>query len=117
MLWGQQVSCPGWKIAGWIPKVTAQLNLFATEITMEKPSWSTSPPLHEHIGDIVRLRYKTTELVEGWLIDSEVPGVEVNWTIRELKDCQNYLKQLATSMVEALGESSNAGIPTLLSML
>ena len=46
MLRGQQLSCPGWKIAGWNLKVTALLNLFAVEITMEKSSRSAFPRSH-----------------------------------------------------------------------
>ena len=116
MLRGQQLSYSKCKIAGWIAKLTAQWNHFATEITMEKPSRSASPRLHNCVEDIVQLRYKTMELVEGWLIDSEVPSVEVNRTMRELQDCRNDLKQLATSIIEVLGERNNVGIQPLLSM-
>lgn len=40
MLRGQMLSCPGWKIAAWIPQVKDQMNWFAAQVTNEKPSVS-----------------------------------------------------------------------------
>ena len=96
------------------PKVKDQLNLFAAEITKEKPSASTCSRLHEHAEDIADFKYKNTDLVEGWLIENEEQGGQVNWKMRELKDCQADLKALALDMVLALTERSEAGIPDLL---
>ena len=114
MLRGQMLSCPGWKIAAWIPLVKGQINLFAAEITKESPSAEACSRLHKHAADNADFKYKNTDLVEGWLIENEEQGGQVNWKMRELDDCRADLKTLALDMVLALTERSAAGIPDLL---
>ena len=114
MLRGQMLSCPGWKIASWIPQVIDQMNLFVTQVSREIPSLSASPRLHKHAADIANLKYNSIELVQGWLIESEQLGGKINWSMRELTDCRDDLKQLASQMVLALTERSESGIPDLL---
>lgn len=115
MLCGQMLSCPGWTIATWITQVKDQMNLFATQVSREIPSLSASPRLHKHATDIAE--YKSVELVQGWLIESEEPGKQTNWSMRKLMDCRDDLKQLASQMVLALAERSESGIPDLLYIL
>ena len=68
MLRAQLLRCPGWKIAGWLPQVRDRLILFSTEVMNQKPTKEASPRLHTHAEDIARFSYKSTELVEGWLV-------------------------------------------------
>ena len=126
MLCSQMLSCPGWTIATWIPQVKDQMNLFATQVSREIPSLSASPRLHKHATDIAKynsvelvqdIKYNSIELVQGWLIESEEPGKQTNWSMRELMDCRDDLKQLASQMVLALAERSESGIPDILYIL
>eukprot|EP00112_Aurelia_sp_Birch-Aquarium-sp1_P020716 Seg540.5 transcript_id=Seg540.5/GoldUCD/mRNA.D3Y31 product="hypothetical protein" protein_id=Seg540.5/GoldUCD/D3Y31 len=68
MLRGQLQWCPGWKFTGWLPLVKEQLRKFATDIRKEKPCKNVCPRIFEHGRSISKMRYKRTELVEGWLI-------------------------------------------------
>ena len=117
MLRAQLLRCPGWKIAGWLPQVRDRLILFSTEVTNENPSEAASPRLHKHAEDIANFTYKSTELVEGWLVVSEEQGKPITWAMRELTDCRNDLKKLAEVMVLTLDERCEAGVPDLLSTL
>ena len=38
-------------------------------------------------ADIADLKYKNSDLVEGWLIENEEQEGQVNWKMRELEDC------------------------------
>lgn len=117
MLRAQLLRCPGWKIAGWLPQVRDRLILFSTEVMNQKPSKEASPRLHTHAEDIARFSYKSTELVEGWLVVSEEQGKPITWAMRELSDCRNDLKKLAETMVVTLDERCKVGIPDLLNTL
>lgn len=114
MLRAQLLRCPGWKIASWLPLVKSRMEFFSTQVMEEKPSKSASPRLHQHAEDIARFKYKSIDLVEGWLVESEEQGKPVSWKMREIEDCQNDLKQLAEAMVQTLQERSSVGIPDLL---
>ena len=113
MLRSQLQWCPGWKFIRWVPLVQKQFELFSPEIVKRLPSHAASPRLYKHGKSIEEYKFGTIDLVEGWLVVKEEQGKPIDWSMREIVDCKQDLKQLALAMNEELKERFESSVPDL----
>ena len=60
------------------------------------------------------MKYKSINLVEGWLISKNEPGKPIDWVMREISDCQADLKEICKKVIKSLEERTEQCIPGLL---
>lgn len=100
----QDLQVPIWKICVWSPKVISTLNA-VKGLSLSKP-----PKHYGYLGNnmdgIQKGKYKGIKLVPGWLLvgaTSQKDGSTLyKWIVRDQKDCEKDLKQLAVDLIEAL---------------
>jgi hypothetical protein len=100
----QDLQVPIWKICVWSPKVISTLNA-VKGLSLSKP-----PKHYGYLGNnmdgIQKGKYKGIKLVPGWLLvgaKSQKDGSTLyKWIVRDQKDCEKDLKQLAVDLIEAL---------------
>ena len=66
---------------------------------------------HEHANDICNMKFKTIDLVKGWLASSQVPGKPVDWIIRDVRDSRNDLRCLANGLIHQLQDRVASKLP------
>ncbi|MCP4801188.1 MAG: hypothetical protein GY893_14695 [bacterium] len=102
----QNLQAPVWKILIWQRRVVDELEKmtnFSTEDLTPKMVNLTA-----HITDIKNMTYKGTQLVQGWLMEGQSKGGEeeeepvIDWTARELEDCEGDLQLLARDLLNSL---------------
>lgn len=105
----QSVHVPVWKAAVWFPKVVADVKELCNLSIDNPPDHCIN--LKSNIGDIKEFHFNDHELVEGWLVietdvqqataDKERSEV-VTWKMRQLKDVEEDLQQLAKDLSSSL---------------
>ena len=65
---GQSLMCPGWKFYGWIAQTLKQLKEFSKEIRKKIPSRSFCPNVSRHRKEIIKKKYGTATLENGWYL-------------------------------------------------
>ena len=105
--------CLGWKFIRWLPLVQKQFELLSREVVKRLPSHAASPRLHKHGKSREEYKYGTIDLVEGWFVVKEEQGKPIHWSMHEIVDCKQDLKQLALAMNEELKERFESSVPDL----
>ena len=100
----QDLQVPIWKICVWSPKVISELSNVAA-LSLTKPAKQFGH-LDGCMEDIRKGKYKGVKLVPGWLLvgtgkDEKQESV-YKWMVRDQKDCEKDLKQLALDLTECL---------------
>ena len=100
----QYLQVPIWKICVWSSKVIRELSQVAT-LSLTNPAEQFGY-LHGSMNEISKGKYKGVKLVPGWLLvgteTDENKETIYRWIVRDQKDCENDLKQLAVDLAESL---------------
>jgi hypothetical protein len=100
----QDLQVPIWKICVWSPKVISELSNVAA-LSLTKPNKQFGH-LDGCMEDIRKEKYKGVKLVPGWLLvgtgKDENQETVYKWMVRDQKDYEKDLKQLALDLTECL---------------
>lgn len=113
----QNLQSPGWKIVPNGLAATAQLKTMMEDIEKSGQSWEFPserwPYLSVYSTDILQMKYKGVELVDGWM--TETTGTQVtkavNWTCRQQEDCKADLKEFLKNLIDGLEARFSSCIP------
>ncbi len=114
MLRGQVLSLPGWKILSWVEDVIQRIELYQKEIMKPIPSSKVAPLLNKHTKDLNNMKFKSIDLVEGLLVEDEVPGRPINWRMRSIEDSKSDLAGTASDILKELKNRKSQYIPEVL---